>query len=248
MTEVRAGSSSAAHTRGCSSPAWPTTRSPTSSSAQRPGCQGARSPARTVSSTPGGGGDDPRGLDRVGPAGRPPGPHQPRGSRLPGQRDGHVPGLRGHRTEQRGQRLVVRTAVDARHRRGERWSPGNTAPCSNSARSRWPRERLRASVASRPGSSVVRSAGSSSESGLRTTTDRAAEVVVGQAQRVERRRPDERVGRRLDVAGLGQRAADAAPAALPSVSPRPGGAVAGPRGCRRSRRAGRPPRPGRPGR
>ena len=41
---------------------------------------------------------------------------------------------------------------------GVRSPPGNTAPCSNSARSRWPRERLRASVASRPGSSVVRSA------------------------------------------------------------------------------------------
>ena len=69
-------------------------------------------------------------------------------------------------------------------------------------------------MASRPGSSVVRSPGSSSDSGFRTTTTGTAGVVVGQAQRVQRRRPDERVGRRLDVARLGQRAADAAPAAL----------------------------------
>ena len=45
-----------------------------------------------------------------------------------------------------------------------------------------------------------------------------AEVVLGQAERVERRRPDERIGRRLDVAHLsdeqvrelGRRVCDAA--------------------------------------
>ena len=53
----------------------------------------------------------------------------------------------------------------------------------------------------------------------------AALVVGGQAERVEDVRRDERVGQHLDVAGLGQRPADTATAALHGVSPLPGGAT-----------------------
>ena len=41
MAHVRSGNPRAATTRGCSSPAWPTTVAPMRSSAHRPGCQGA---------------------------------------------------------------------------------------------------------------------------------------------------------------------------------------------------------------
>ena len=209
------GSSSAAHTRGCSSPAWPTTRSPheqLGAAARVPGRLLARAHGQL---------DARGGGDAAGPPRRRP----PRSPAAPAPTSraarGSPAAPRRRATAAPAPRPAARPASSSSGRRstpgsgaGVRTPPGKTAPCSNSARSRCPRERLRASVASRPGSSVVRSAGSSSDSGLRTTTTVAARVVVRQAERVERRRPDERVGRRLDVPGLGQRAADAAAAAL----------------------------------
>src|SRR5690606_18744651 len=50
IATVRGGRPKAATTRGCSSPAWPTIRSPTNNAAQRPGCHGAWSSLRTCTS------------------------------------------------------------------------------------------------------------------------------------------------------------------------------------------------------
>src|SRR5690606_2958519 len=52
IAAVRFGRPIASTTLGCSSPAYPTGQSPTSSRAHRPGCHGAWSAASTVSSTP----------------------------------------------------------------------------------------------------------------------------------------------------------------------------------------------------
>ena len=250
MTDVRAGSSSAAQTRGCSSPACPITRSPTTSSAQRPGCHGARSPARTVELDARGGGDEPGGLHRVGPARRAARPPPAARLAVAGQRDGHVPRLLRDGAEERGQRLVVRTALDAGQRRRRAVAAGEhravleqrqVALAAGEVAGQRGEQAGQQRRPQRPAPPPT--AGSARRRPARRGSSSA------QAQGVQRRRPDEGVGRRLDVPGLGQRPAHAAPAALHVGEPAARrGRRAAPTGCRRTRRAGRPPRPGRPGR
>ena len=141
--------------------------------------------------------------------------------------DGDVPRLVRQRGVERGELLVASdggppAAAAAAGAPGRGWK---TRPVSNSATSAKPRPTLRRSVASRPGSSVVRSIGCSSEIGLTRRSVVAAGVVGGQAERVEVGVADERVAEHLDVAGVGERAADPrGAAAARSVRPRPAGA------------------------
>ena len=190
-----------------------------------PGARGRTGPARTVSSTPGLAGDGARRLDGVGPVGR--AALAPPAGLLAGARedDGGVPRLAraaprpGRRSPRRwdgGRRAAGR-------RRLARRSGRKTRPVSKSARSWLPRPSLRRSAPSRPGSSVVRSAGSSSESGLTSLTVRRRGVVRLEAELVEDGVADERVVQRLDVTGAGQRAADAAVQPLAVGEPAAGG-------------------------
>ena len=66
---ARSGRPNALQTVGCSSPAWPSDVSPTSSSAQRPGCHGARAADRTVDLDAESAGHATDCLDRVAPRG-----------------------------------------------------------------------------------------------------------------------------------------------------------------------------------
>ena len=73
-----------------------------------------------------------------------------------------------------------------------------------SARSAAPRERLRTSISSRPGSKRGGELGAVGVERVEHAHRAAAHVVVGQAERVPHRRPDERERQHLDVPGLGQ--------------------------------------------
>ena len=160
---VRGGTPYAAHTCGCSSPAWPTTSPPTRIWAQRPGCHGASEPVATSTSTPSTC-ERPRGprCDGVGPRGR--------AAAAPPA--GAVPLARQHHAEV--QRLVRARRPSAR--RGRRWSGRRSTPrigrraagrlrqedggrLEDAERSVLPRPTLRAAVSSRPGSRVVASIG-----------------------------------------------------------------------------------------
>ena len=215
IADVRAGSSSAAHTRGCSSPAYPTTRSPTSSSAQRPGCHGARSPARTVSSTP-----EAAATRRAActasahDAGR---PWPPPAARLAADRPAPPPRATAAPARRRAARRSSRRP-DAGRRRAA--APGvRVAAGEHRAVLEQGDVALAAGeVAGQRGQQAGQQRRPQRRLLLRQRVahddDLPPLVVVGQPERVEGRRPDERVGRRLDVAGLGERAADAAAAAL----------------------------------
>ena len=141
---------------------------PISSSAQRPGCQGARSAARTSRVDARGPRDDPRRLDGVGPRRGAPAPHQPARPRGAAEHRGQVLRLGRQHGVESGQLLVARTGGDAGQfdRLAALATAGTPDPASNSARSRLPRPTLRSTVASSPGSSDVRSSGSSSEIGF----------------------------------------------------------------------------------
>ena len=155
---VRAGHAVGLADLGCSSPAWPTTTSPTENSAQRPGCHGPRLAARTLTSTP-----RPRDAGaprrRVGPD-RParPRPHQPARSRSPastrrGAAAGRAAPCRARRARRRsGGGRPPRIGAGARVRAG---TPG---PVSKSATSGAPRPTLRASAFSSPGAASWSSA------------------------------------------------------------------------------------------
>ena len=140
------------------------------SSAQRPGCHGAVLRRRDAE-LDAGLGRQRCGRPRRRRPSRParPVPHQPAGSRAPASDAGDVARLVGQRRVERGE-LARRSAgastrgaaatARPRRRRG-RPARSRRAPGRGS-----PRPTLRRSAASRPGSSVVRSRGSSSESGL----------------------------------------------------------------------------------
>src|SRR2546430_1084727 len=140
--------------------------------AQRPGCQGAYASARTSS-----------GTRQLRPTARAasiasaqdaarPLPHQPSSSRAPVSTAPIRSGWSGRAASREassagvGPRSTGRIGADA-------GAPGRglkTRPISNSAVSAKPRPTLRASTRNRPGSTVVRSSGSSSLSGLATST------------------------------------------------------------------------------
>ena len=193
MAQVRAGSSSAAQHARVQLAGVPD--DPVARRAARRSGRGATAPARRRArsarrprrrpTTPGG--LAPRRPSRPGGPG--PTSRAARGRRSAPTATCH--GCGGHRAQQRGERLVVRAAgrrraaaPAARRSPREHRARARTAP-----RSRWPRDEVAGQRSpSRPGSSVVRSSGSSSDSGLRTHDDLAARVVVGQAERVEGRR------------------------------------------------------------
>ena len=145
-------------------------RRPTSSSAQRPGCHGSRRP-RSPAARP-----RPRARPAAPActasaqsAGRP-GPHQPRGSRSPASTTATCSGWAGSAAGLR-ELGVGRAAVDRRVRHRHGLAVGRTTcPTVYSASRRAPRDRLRPSASSSPGSSVVRQLGSSASSGLSTRT------------------------------------------------------------------------------
>ncbi len=98
-------------TAGCSWPAWPTTVSPTSTSAHRPGCHGRYCAGRSVNSTP-------AALPMMRTAsnaslactGRP-GPHGPAGSRRPDSTSRRAPAGRGSEASSVAISLVAGPAV-----------------------------------------------------------------------------------------------------------------------------------------
>ena len=199
---------------GCSSPACPTAAAVrrVQRRAHRPGCHGACSSrgARHRGST------DRRGttarrLDGVGPgrAARP-GPHQPGSSRAPASDRRDAARLARQRASSAASSSSARTAVAPAGRGAaagaSRIAAGTTTPASNSATSVVPRPTLRRSASSRPGSSVVRSTGSSSDSGLASRTPGGG-IVGGQTER-RRGRRGRRTGRcsTSTKPALGQRA------------------------------------------
>ena len=112
IAQLRAGRPRAWITRGCSSPAVPDRTVPaSSSSAHRPGCQGARSACRTASST-----RAARAITRADsiasaqPAGRPGTPPAGR-LQLTGQHGRGVPRLGRHARLDGGQLLIARPPV-----------------------------------------------------------------------------------------------------------------------------------------
>ena len=250
MADVRAGSSRAAQTRGCSSPACPIDagrRRP----ARRSG-RGATAPApprAPSSSTPDAAATSRAASHRVGPARRSAGPHQPRGSRLPASATATCQGCSGTAPSRAA-------SVSSSGRRstpgsgaGARSPPGNTAPCSNSARSRWPRDEVAGQRGEQAGQQRRPQRRLLLRQRVAHDDDLPARVVLGAgpgrpappSRRTgrtapRRTRPRPACGRRC-AGGAARRSArgPAAPSAAPT-------------GCRRSRRAGRPPRPGRPGR
>ena len=218
-------------TRGCSSPACPTTPAVDGqSSAQRPGCHGACSSGRTSASTPTARATRPGRLDGVRP--RRPAPPRPTSRPARGLRRAPLPRARGWA----GQRGVER-------RRARRRSGGAVDRRRGAARSCVrPRPEDRADLEQRDvGAPRGRRCGAASPAGpaagwcaaaapRRTAGWPAARatprVVGGQAQRVESSVADERVGRHLDVA---RRRPAPGPIAPPQPlprrsSPRPAGA------------------------
>ena len=249
---ARAGRASAI-TRGCSSPAWPTTapsEQQLGAAARMPGRvrrpPGRRArPARRRATSAG-------RLDRVGPA-RParPAPHQPARLDVAGEHDGRAcrgwSGTAASSAASSASDGPVRPTPGAAPAAVGR-RPGRPGPISNSARSRLPRPTLRRSVASSPGSSVVRS----SRLGVRERVGQPqrapARVVGGQAERVvhrRRRRTGSSAPRRSRRRRA--RATTVRRSAAPRSARGRAAASAAPTASCRSRRAARPPRPGRPG-
>ena len=165
-----------------------------SSSAQRPGCQGAAVGGSTSRSTPSAGATSrtasiasaqAAGAARAPPAGA---------LALAGEHDGEVQRLVGHGGVERGQLLVGR-AGGRRRRIGAGRSPrraGRRVPISNSAMSGAPRPTLRASALSSPGSSVVVQQRLLGRQRVGQPDGAPARVVGGQPERVEVGLADER--------------------------------------------------------
>ena len=115
---VRAGSPKARTTSGCSSPAWPITSPPTTSSAQRPGCQGATVglPALDVGSHGAGGhvgeGEGLRASLRPSPA-----PSQPARRHWPHSTAARWRGCRGRAASMAASSAARRALVHGRDRR-----------------------------------------------------------------------------------------------------------------------------------
>src|SRR5262249_38361166 len=157
-------------TAGCSWPACPTTVSPTSTSAQRPGCHGRYCAARSVNSTPAA-----RPMTRTAsnashasPGG--PRPQGPAGSRRPARTTPTCCGCRGSDAS----RVAISASVGLRlfgMRSTARVSEvgSTTWAIAYSAVSTAPRDTLRPKASNSPGSSVVASRGRSDSSGLSTS-------------------------------------------------------------------------------
>ncbi len=247
IAQVPFGRPQRSTTAGCSWPAWPTTTSPISTSAQRPGCHGRRWAGRNVSSTPAA-----RPMMRTasnasaGSTGRP-GPHGPAGSRRPARTAPTCCGCRGSDASRMATSSSVgRRSFGMRSTARVSMCAPRPGPSANSATSTAPRETLRASASSNPGSNVVASSGRSDSSGLSTRVVLPALVVGGQAPPVEDAARKERGRQYLDVAVERQRLSDRPATFLARCEAPPG------RRQREHRRddrrvppAGSPPRPGR---
>ena len=167
--QVPLGSPDRSTTAGCNWPACPTTVSPTSTSAQRPGCHGRYCAARSVSSTPAA-----RPMTRTASnasrasTGRP-GPHGPVGSRSPAKTTPTCCGCRGSDASSTAISSLVGLRSFGMRSTGRVSEVGSTT-CwiAYSATSTTPRDTLRPKASSSPGSSVVASCGRSASSGLST--------------------------------------------------------------------------------
>ena len=189
---------------------------------------GRRAPS---SSTPRLPGDRPGRLDRVGPARRP-ARAPPAGQLAVRRRARPRRGAAGRAAPRRAPRPRRRSAA-GRPAAAARAGSGSGARPEDRRRSRraptsWlPRPTLRRSACSRPGSSVVRSSGSSSESGL------ASRMTLRGARRRRAARsasrsasPTNGIGRRLDVArARPARCRSRRRSRCASVRPRPAGAA-----------------------
>ena len=203
IAQVRGGSPSAATTRGCSSPGVADDRPRRrSSAAHRPGCQGACWSGAHVELDAGRRAATARAAStasaQVGRRG--PAPHQPARLAVAGQHRGRrCSGCSGSAASSAASSSSRRPAVDAAARRRPRGASARGPEDQpgleqrHVARSRG--RRCGAACASSPGSSVVRSSGSSSASGLASRSGAAPRVVGRQAERVEAAVADERVAR-----------------------------------------------------
>ena len=215
--------------------------------AHRPGCHGGLSPAVIRSSTRAASPTSRAACTASAQLACSPLPHQPRGSRSPASTTPTCTGWAGS--------AAKIWAISASE--GRLSTPGSgsgscsrcgstTWPTVYSARSTAPRDRLRTSVSSRPGSNVVASSARSASSGLRTGTVWRRGSSAGSPNASHVGRPDERERQHLDVARLGQGDRHGAAAPLRRGEPASGGrgGQLG-RDRRRSPPAAAPPRRGR---
>ncbi len=191
------------------------------------------------------------GLDRIGPARRTTRPPPSGGFRSPPTSTARCSGWAGSAASSSFSSSTLGRRSTASWRRPAALRPAgrNTAPTSK-ARGRPGRGRCCARASSsEAGQSVVRSSGSWSESGLRSTRYRRPARVVERRAARPSRLADEREGERLDVARTGEREADPAAELLArgQAGARPARQAARWAPCH-SRRAGRPPRRGHRGR
>ena len=185
------------------------------------GHRGGAHRARRRLATPAAVGDQPGRGHRVGPGRRatraPPagalGAHRPR----PPPRAGAGRAARPRARPARRRWAGAPRRVGPRRGCRDPVAAGTPDPPRTAPRRSLPRPRLRRSVVSSPGSSVVRSAGCSSDSGLSSRSVRRRGSSAAQAEGVQVGVADERVARRLDVAGM---------------RPAPARRDAGPAGCR----------------
>ena len=208
------------------------------SSAQRPGCHGAYSAARTSTRSSGtpGGGQHVRAASTASaqPAGRPGAPPAGR-LEVAGEHHGDVPRLRRHHRVGGGELLVGGAPVHA-HRRRAAGADGAGGRPHRSRRGRGrggPGRGCARRMPSSGPSSVVRSSGSSSDSGLASRTAGRRGSSAGRPSWSASSGDDERVREHLDVPPLGQRPGRRPGGAAAAGSDRrPGGAVGSTDGTR----------------
>jgi hypothetical protein len=171
---------------GCSSPAC---RRPARRPAARRSGPGARAPApaRARSARPRRGRDRRRPRRRR-PSRRPARPHQPRGSRLPASATATCHGCSGTAPSRAARVSVVRPAVDARQRRRRAHPAGKTAPCSKSATSRLPPGEVAGQRRQQPRQQRCAQPRLLLRQRIADDEQPCCAVVVGQAERVQRRR------------------------------------------------------------
>ena len=180
-----------------------------------------------------------------------PGPHQPSSSRAPARTAPTRSGWSGSAasseasSDTEGPRSTGRMGAEAA-------APGRgrkTGPISNSAVSAKPRPTFLASTRNKPGQQRGPQQRLVLAERVGHHDRRTAHVLDRQPEQVRVGPGRERRRQHLDVAGLGQRAADRTAEPLPRRQPPPGQRARHP-GRARSRTlpAGSPPRPGRPGR
>ncbi len=210
-------------TRGCSSPAWPTTAPSRTSSAHRPGCHGAYCAGRTTRSARAAPATTRAACTASAQLGRAPVTPPARTLDVAGEDDGRVPWLWWNARVQRGHLLVGRPMLDARlrNRRGVLARQVHQAHLEQREVARAPPD-----VALEGGQQAGQQRCAQLRLGLGDRVDQPGgltpRVVGSQAERVVHRGRDERVTEHLGVAGCAQRPRHGSPQPLLVGQPVPG--------------------------